>query len=94
MNSLINYGINLILTWSADFVISSANGETKFAITDTKLYVPIATGQEDDYTTGCLMDYNYFNKHYKMIAIDLRKKQALDAGPKAIQQINFTRNLA
>ena len=28
-----------------------------------------------------------------MIAIDLRKQQALDADPKAIQQINFTANL-
>ena len=28
-----------------------------------------------------------------MIAIDLSKQQALDADPKAIQQINFTANL-
>ena len=33
----------------------------------------IATGQGDDSTTGCLLDYNYFNNYYKMIAIDLRK---------------------
>ena len=32
----------------------------------------IATGQGDDYVTGCLLDYNYFNKHYKMIAIDCK----------------------
>ena len=32
----------------------------------------IATGQGDDYTTGCLLDYNYFNNYYKMIAIDLK----------------------
>ena len=43
--------------------------------------------------TGFLPDYNYFKKHYKMIAIDLREQQALDADPKAIQQINFTGNL-
>ena len=36
---------------------------------------------------------NYFKKYYKMIAIDLSKQQALDAAPKAIQQINFTANL-
>ena len=53
----------------------------------------IATGEEDDYTTGCLLDYNYYNKYYKMIAIDLSKQQALDADRKAIQQINFTGNL-
>ena len=53
----------------------------------------IATGQGDDYTTGCLLDYSYFKDHYKMIAIDLGKQQALDADPRAIQQINFTANL-
>ena len=37
----------------------------------------IATGQGDDYTTGCLLDYDYFKKHYKMIAVDLSEKQAL-----------------
>ena len=33
------------------------------------------TGQGDDYTTGCLLDYNYCDKYYKMIAIDLSKKK-------------------
>ena len=50
----------------------------------------IATGQGDDYTTGCLLDYSYFMDTYKMIAVDLSKQQALDADPRAIQQINFT----
>ena len=53
----------------------------------------IATGHRDHYTTGCLLDYNCFNKHYKMIAIDLSKKRTLDADPKAIRQNNFTGNL-
>ena len=52
----------------------------------------IATGRGDGYTTGCLLDYPYFKDSYKMIAIDL-SKQALDADPKAIQQINFIANL-
>ena len=51
------------------------------------------TGQGDDYTTGCLLDYIYFKNYYKMIAVDLSKQQALDADPKAIQQINFIANL-
>ena len=34
----------------------------------------IATGQGDDYATGCLLDYNHFNNYYKMIAIDFFKK--------------------
>ena len=53
----------------------------------------IATGQGDDYTTGCLLDYIYFKNYYKMIAVDLSKQQALDADLKAIQQTNFTANL-
>ena len=52
-----------------------------------------ATGQGDNYTTGCLLDYSYFKENYKMIVIDLSKQQALDADPRAIQQINFTANL-
>ena len=53
----------------------------------------IATGKGDDYTTVCLLDYSYFMDTYKMIAVDLSKQQALDADPRAIQQINFTANL-
>ena len=41
--SLINCEINLILTWSPTCVISSATGEKKFKITETKLYVPVVT---------------------------------------------------
>ena len=52
-----------------------------------------ATGQGDDYTTRCLLDYPYFKKYYKLIAIDLSKQRKLDADPKAIQQINFAGNL-
>ena len=47
----------------------------------------IATGQRDDYTTGCLLHYPYFTDTYNMIAVDLSKQQALDADP------NFTANL-
>ena len=51
------------------------------------------TGQGDDDTAGWFLFYPYFNEHYKMVAIDLSKQQALYADPKAIQQINFTANL-
>ena len=53
----------------------------------------IATGQGDNYTTGCFLDYPYFKENYKMITIDLSKQQLLDADATAIQQINFTANL-
>ena len=52
----------------------------------------IATGQGDNYTTGCLLDYNYFKKHYKLFSIDLSKQQKLAADPKPMQQINFKGN--
>ena len=180
---LINCQVNLILTWSSTCVITNSTGAGTFAITDTKLYVPVVTlstqentkilqqlksgfkrviswskylskpellrrnanlnhlaepsfqgvnrlfvlafendaqrtsdsgyylsnveikdynimingenvtGQGDDYTTGCLLDYPYFMDTYKMNAVDLSKQQALDADPRAIQQINFTANL-
>ena len=40
---LINCEVNLILTWSKDCVITNSTGEGKFAITETKLYVPVVT---------------------------------------------------
>ena len=49
----------------------------------------IATGQGHDYATGCLLDYAYFRDNYKMTAIYLRKQEALDADPRAIQQITL-----
>ena len=41
--SLINCEVNLILTWSKDCVVTNSTGEGKFAITETKLYVPVVT---------------------------------------------------
>ena len=52
-----------------------------------------ASSQGYDYTTGCLLDYPYFKGSYKKIAVDFSKQQALDADPRAIQQISFTENL-
>ena len=49
----------------------------------------IATGKGDDYTTGCLLDYQYFKDNYQLIASDLSKQKELDADPRAIQQIEF-----
>ena len=75
------------------------NGENVFdqPIKDNKVTYEnirkIATGRGDDYTTGCLLDYLYFRDSYRMIEVDLSKEQALDANPRAIQQINFTANL-
>ena len=48
-----------------------------------------ATGKGDNYTTGCLLGYQYFKDHYQLIAVDLSKQKELDADPRAIQQIEF-----
>ena len=75
------------------------NGENVFdqPIKDNKVtfenIIKIATGKGDDYTTSCLLDYQYFRDNYKMIAVDLSRQQALDTNPRKIQQINFTANL-
>ena len=45
-------------------------------------------GRNNDCTTGNLVDYEYFLKHYKVIAIDLSKQIALE-NPDLKQQINF-----
>ena len=50
----------------------------------------ISTGQGDDCTTGCLLDFAYFENNYRLIAADLSKQKALDADSRAIQQIIFT----
>ena len=53
----------------------------------------LSSGHGDDCTIGYLLEYTYFKKYYKMIAIDLSKQQVLDADPKATQETNFTENL-
>ena len=53
----------------------------------------ISIGQVDDYITGCLLDFTYFKENCKLVPTDSNKRQAFDADPKAIQQINFSRNI-
>ena len=52
----------------------------------------IEMSRNNDYTTGNLLDYEYFSKHYRLIAIDLSKQIALE-NPDLKQQINFVRRL-
>ena len=49
----------------------------------------VMIGKGEYYTTGSLLDFNYFDKHYKLVAVDLSKQKELDADPRAIQQIEF-----
>ena len=47
------------------------------------------TGRGNDYTTGSLLDYDYWKNNYKLICCDLSKQKVLDSNPKANQQIEF-----
>ena len=49
----------------------------------------IDISRNSDNTTGNLLDYDYFKKYYKLIAIDLSKQQVLQENEDLIQQINF-----
>ena len=49
----------------------------------------IDISKNDEYTTGNLLDYDYFKKYYKLIVIDLSKQQVLQENEDLIQQINF-----
>ena len=53
----------------------------------------LKTEQGEDYTTGCLLDYDYIKNHYRLIAAELSRQKELDADPKAIQQIEFVGQL-
>ena len=52
-------------------------------------YLKSTTGQGEDYTIGCLLDYEYIKNHYRLIAIDLSRQKNPD--PKAMQQIEFVK---
>ena len=51
--------------------------------------IKVMIGKGEDYTTGSLLDYGYFKKNYKLVAVALSKQKELDADPRAIQQIEF-----
>ena len=49
----------------------------------------IDISRNNEYTTGNLLDYDYFKKYYKLIAVDLSKQQVLQENEDLIQHINF-----
>ena len=51
-----------------------------------------ATGQGDNYTTDCSLDYPYCKENYRLITIDLKKELALGVDPRRTQQISFIQN--
>ena len=58
--------------------------------TEEEVYEKIIDiSRNNEYTTGNLLDYDYFKKYYKLIAIDLSKQQVLQENEDLFQQINF-----
>ena len=72
---------NLLMDGKSFFDIPTKNDEETYEQI-------IEMGRNSDYTTGNLLDYEYFSKHYKLIAIDLSKQIELE-NPDLKQQINF-----
>ena len=75
-----------------NFLIDGRNYYDQNTSDDFKKYKElrkIMTGKGEDYTTGSLLDYDYYKKNYKLAACDLSKQKVLDSNPKASQQIEF-----
>ena len=53
----------------------------------------VSIWQRDNYTTGCLLDYQYFKDHYQLIAVDLSEQKELYANSRSVQQIEFSGTL-
>ena len=63
---------------------------------DIKRYEEIrklTTGQGEDCTTGCLLDYDYIKNHYRLMAVKLSRQKELNTDPKAIQQKELVEQL-
>ena len=77
-------------------IINRKNFYDQRVDSDRKQYEEIrklGNGQGEDYTTGCLLDYDYMKNHCRFIAVDLSRQKELDTDPKAIQQLEFTGQL-
>ena len=77
-------------------IINGKNFYDQAIDSDIKPYKEIrklTTGQGEEYTIGCLLDYEYMKNIYRLIAVDLSWQKELDADPKAIQQIEFVGQL-
>ena len=73
-------------------IISGKNFYNKPIDFDLKQYEEIkilTTEKGDDFTTGCVLDYENIKNHYRLIATDGSRQNELDVDPKSIQQIEF-----
>ena len=53
----------------------------------------MTTGRSEDYSTGCLLDYDYYIKDFYIVGIDLSHQATLDSDPKINQQIELVYKL-
>ena len=53
----------------------------------------MTTGRSEDYSTGCLLGYDYYLKDFNIVGIDLSHQAVLDSDPKVNQQIEFVYKL-
>ena len=77
-------------------IINGKNFYDQAFDSDIKRYNEIrklTTEQGEDYTTECLLDYDYIKNHYRLIPVDLSRQKELNADPKAIHQIEFVGQL-
>ena len=77
-------------------IITGKNFSDQPIDSDIKTYEEIrnlTTGQGEDYTTGCLLDYDYVKNHYRFTATNLSRKKELDTDRKVIQQIEIVGQL-
>ena len=49
----------------------------------------MTAGRSEDYSTRCLLDYDYYLKDFNIVGIDLSHQAVLDSDPKVNQQIEF-----
>ena len=79
----------IIMSLSIERTLTSYDQPIDSDIKRLKAIRKLTTGQDQDYTTGCLLDYEYVKNNYRLIAIDFSRQKELDAVSKAIQQIEF-----
>ena len=53
----------------------------------------MTTGRSEDYSTGCLLDYDYNIKDFNIVGVDLSHQAVLDSDPKINQQVEFVYKL-
>ena len=63
------------------------------SVQEIELTRKLTKGQSGDYNIGYLLDYDYIKSHFRLIAVGLSTENELDADPKAIQEIEFLKQL-